>query len=101
MAKKSVVNRNLKRRKVAQQYRQRRSELKKLWLNTSAPAKERESAFAMLQKLPRDSSSVRERNRCALTGRPRGVYRRFGLSRTILRHMIMNGEVPGVVKSSW
>lgn len=101
MAKTSVVERNKKRRRLAEKYRAKRAELKKLWLSKSAPAKNRESAFAVLQKLPRDSSPVRGRNRCAFTGRPRGVYRRFGISRTMLREMVMNGEVPGVVKSSW
>ncbi|MGI9306926.1 MAG: 30S ribosomal protein S14 [Gammaproteobacteria bacterium] len=100
MAKKSVVNRNARRARLAAKYRARRDELKKVWLG-GAPAKNKEAAFVMLQKLPRDSSPVRWRNRCAFTGRPRGVYRRFGISRTMLREMMMNGEVPGVVKSSW
>lgn len=100
MAKQSVVNRNKKRAKLAAKYKARREELKKIWLG-GAPAKNKELAFAMLQKLPRDSAAVRGRNRCAFTGRPRGVYRRFGISRTMLREMVMNGEVPGVVKSSW
>lgn len=103
MAKTSVVNRNNKRARLAAKYRKRRAELKKLWLKpgAGASAKSRESAFVVLQKLPRDSAPVRGRNRCAFTGRPRGVYRRFGISRTMLREMVMNGEVPGVVKSSW
>ena len=101
MAKTSVVHRNKKRERLAAKYRQRRAELKKLWLDRDASGKSRESAFFMLQKLPRDSSPVRTRKRCAFTGRPRGVYRRFGISRTMLREMVMNGEVPGVVKSSW
>ncbi len=99
MAKQSVINRNGRRLRLAEKYRKRRAELKKMWL--SAPPKNREEAFWVLQKLPRDSSLVRARNRCAFTGRPRGVYRRFGISRTMLREMIMNGEVPGVIKSSW
>ncbi|MGI9347726.1 MAG: 30S ribosomal protein S14 [Gammaproteobacteria bacterium] len=101
MAKASVVNRNLKRQRIVGKHSKRRAELKKVWLTPNTPAKNRESAFRMLQSLPRDSSPVRVRNRCAFTGRPRGVYRRFGVSRTVLRHMIMNGEVPGVIKSSW
>lgn len=101
MAKKSVVNRNNKRILLAEKYRQRRAELKKLWLAPGASAKSREAAFVLLQKLPRDSAQVRVRNRCAFTGRPRGVYRRFGISRTPLREMMMSGEVPGVIKSSW
>lgn len=100
MAKKSVVNRNLRRLRLAAKYKARRAELKEILLG-GAPAKNKETAFTMLQKLPRDSSAVRARNRCAFTGRPRGVYRRFGISRTMLREMVMNGEVPGVVKSSW
>ena len=100
MAKQSVVNRNKRRVRLAEKYKTRRDELKKMWLG-GAPAKNKELAFVMLQKLPRDSAPVRARNRCAFTGRPRGVYRRFGISRTMLREMIMNGEVPGVVKSSW
>ena len=101
MAKTSVVNRNNKRVRLAAKYRLRRAELKELWLSPKGTDKGRESAFVVLQKLPRDSSLVRARNRCAFTGRPRGVYRRFGISRTMLRDMVMNGEVPGVVKSSW
>ncbi len=101
MAKTSVVNRNKKREKMAEKYRQRRAELRKLWLSPTAAAGSRESAFLLLQKLPRDSSPVRKRNRCEFTGRPRGVYRRFGISRTMLREMVMSGEVPGVIKSSW
>ena len=101
MAKTSVVNRNIKRRRIVDQYSRRRAELKKMWLDSGVSPKNRESAFLMLQKLPRDSAPVRGRNRCALTGRPRGVYRRFGISRTILRDMVMNGKVPGVIKSSW
>lgn len=101
MAKTSVINRNLKRRQIVLKYGKRRAELKKIWQDAGVSAKNRESAFLMLQKLPRDSAPVRERNRCAFTGRPRGVYRRFGISRTMLREMVMNGEVPGVMKSSW
>ncbi len=100
MAKQSVINRNKKRIRLAAKYKARRDELKKMWLG-GAPAKNKETAFIMLQKLPRDSSEVRVRNRCAFTGRPRGVYKRFGISRTMLREMVMNGEVPGVTKSSW
>lgn len=101
MAKKSVVNRNNKRTAMAEQYAKKRAELKAMWLRPGGSPKSRESAFTLLQKLPRDSARVRVRNRCAFTGRPRGVYRRFGVSRTMLRDMVMNGEVPGVTKSSW
>lgn len=101
MAKKSVVNRNKKREELTEKYRRRRGELRQMWLSSESSAKSREQAFVLLQKLPRDSSPVRQRNRCEFTGRPRGVYRRFGISRMILREMVMSGEVPGVVKSSW
>lgn len=101
MAKKSVVNRNIKRERAVAQHREVRDQLRKSRCNPKLPAAERAKAFELLQKLPRDSSPVRLRNRCALTGRPRGVFRRFGISRTKLREMAMNGEIPGVTKSSW
>ncbi|MGI9338808.1 MAG: 30S ribosomal protein S14 [Gammaproteobacteria bacterium] len=101
MAKKSVVNRNIKRERAIAQYRQERDQLRERRSNPKVSAAERSKAFELLQKLPRDSSPVRLRNRCALTGRPRGVFRRFGISRTKLREMAMNGEIPGVTKSSW
>lgn len=101
MAKKSVVNRNEKRERAVAQYREERDQLRKRRSNPKVSAAERAKAFELLQKLPRDSSPVRVRNRCALTGRPRGVFRRFGVSRTKLREMAMNGEIPGVTKSSW
>ena len=101
MSKVSVVNRNNKRILIVAKHVKKRAELKSMWLKIDASAKNKEAAFKMLQKLPRDSSQVRVRNRCAFTGRPRGVYRRFGISRTMLRDMVMNGEVPGVTKSSW
>lgn len=101
MAKQSVINRNNKRRALAAKLATKRAELKRAWLNQKLPEKQRQEAFIALQKMPRDSAKVRERNRCAFTGRPRGVYRRFGISRSMLREMIMNGEVPGVIKSSW
>lgn len=101
MAKKSVVNRNEKRERIVAQYREERDQLRKSRCDTNLSAAERAKAALMLQKLPRDSSPVRVRNRCAMTGRPRGVFRRFGVSRTKLREMAMNGEIPGVTKSSW
>ena len=100
MAKKSVVNRNIKRALMVEKFKSKRLSIKNTWLKDPS-AKNREAAFFILQKMPRDSSAVRVRNRCALVGRPRGVYRRFGISRTILREMAMSGEVPGVMKSSW
>lgn len=101
MSKKSVVNRNAKREREVARHREQRDKLRKLRADVKATPAERSQAFALLQKLPRDSSPVRVRNRCALTGRPRGVFRRFGVSRTKLREMAMNGEIPGVTKSSW
>ncbi len=101
MSKKSVINRNLARTKTVDAYQKRREQLKKDWLNMKNSQGIREDAFLQLQKLPRDSSPVRLRIRCALTGRPRGVFRRFGISRSKLREMAMNGEIPGIMKSSW
>lgn len=101
MAKTSVIYRNIHREQIVAKMQVVREELKKTWLDMQKSPKEREAAFVRLQKMPRDASPVRLRIRCALTGRPRGVYRRFGISRTKLREMIMNGEVPGVTKSSW
>ena len=101
MAKKSVVYRNIKRERLVEKRYVLREQLKREWLNMNNSQEVREAAFMRLQKMPRDSSGVRVRIRCALTGRPRGVFRRFGISRTKLREMIMNGEIPGVMKSSW
>lgn len=101
MAKKSVVNRNLRRERLVNQYSDKRRQLKEKWLDKQASSENQMQAFAELQKLPRDASPVRLRIRCALTGRPRGVFRRFGISRSKLRDMVLNGEIPGVVKSSW
>jgi len=86
MAKRSMIERD-RRRKAPK--------------NTKLSIEERDAAAVQLQKLPRDSSGIRIRNRCQLTGRPRGYYRKFGLSRSKLRQVIMNGEAPGVVKASW
>ena len=101
MARKSVINRNLRRERLVNKYSEKRRQLKEQWLDTSASIESRMQAFAELQKLARDTSPVRLRIRCALTGRPRGVFRRFGISRSKLRDMVLNGEIPGVVKSSW
>lgn len=101
MAKTSVIRRNIKRQKMVEKNRALRDQHKKEWLDLKNSPERRRAAFACLQKMPRDTSRVRVRIRCALTGRPRGVFRRFGISRTKLREMVMNGEVPGVVKSSW
>jgi small subunit ribosomal protein S14 len=101
MAKKSMVNRDLKRAKLVKKYAARRAELKKIIISEEATYDEKMDAQAKLQKLPRDSSPVRLRSRCALTGRPRGVYQKFGLGRNKLREATMHGDVPGLRKSSW
>lgn len=101
MAKKSMIARDAKRKNLNQRFTQRRQELKQRLLDESLHDEERWEAMIALQKLPRDSSRSRQRNRCALTGRPRGYFRRFGLSRNALREIVMRGEAPGVVKASW
>ena len=101
MSKKSVINRNLQRQKLVARNAEHRQQLKERWLNMKNNAEVRNEAFLELQQLPRDTSRVRLCIRCALTGRPRGVFRRFGISRSKLRDMVLNGEIPGVIKSSW
>ncbi len=101
MAKKSVIARQHKRERLVEQYAQRRQALKKQISDESLSYEERWDAMMNLQKLPRDSSSCRLRNRCGLTGRPRGYYRKFGLGRNKLRQIVMRGEAPGVTKASW
>ena len=101
MAKTSMVNRDIKRAKLAKKYAGKRDALKKTISSASASYEERMDAVIKLQKLPRDSSPSRERNRCALSGRSRGVYSKFGLGRNMLRKATMNGDVPGLRKASW
>ncbi len=101
MAKTSMVNREVKREKLAKRYGARRIELKAVISSLKASYEEKMEAQAKLQKLPRDSSPSRQRNRCALSGRPRGFYRRFGLARNKLREATMRGDVPGLRKASW
>ena len=101
MAKRSILVREIKRRKLAGQYADTRAELRKRVLDPKLPEEERWLAMITIQKLPRDSSRSRQRNRCALTGRPRGYFRHFGLARNALREVVMRGEAPGVVKASW
>ncbi|GAB1595246.1 30S ribosomal protein S14 [Lysobacter claricitrinus] len=101
MAKTSMVNREIKRAKLAKRYGAKRDELKKIIASTNASYEDKMDAVVKLQKLPRDSSPSRQRNRCALSGRPRGVYRKFGLGRNMLRKATMNGDVPGLRKASW
>ena len=101
MAKVSLVQRDLKRRKLWNKYKDKRAGLLAIANNKSASAEERFEARLKLSKLPRNSSKSRIRNRCSLTGRPRAVYRKFGLSRIKLREAAMRGDIPGLVKSSW
>lgn len=101
MAKLAVINREDKRRKTVEKYAQKRAELTAIINDQSRSEEERFEARLKFQALPRNSSPVRLRNRCQLTGRPRGVYRKFGLGRTKLREIAMRGEVPGMTKASW
>lgn len=101
MAKKGMVNREHKRTKLVAKYAKKRAELKRIIASQDSSFEEKQEAVAKLQKLPRDSSPSRQRNRCVVTGRPRGVYRKFGLGRNKLRQAAMNGEVPGLKKASW
>jgi small subunit ribosomal protein S14 len=101
MAKTALINRDKKRRKTVKKFAARRAELLALANNQKLSPEERYEARMKLQKLPRDASPVRLRNRCALTGRPRGVFRKFGLARGKLREIAMRGEIPGIIKASW
>ncbi len=101
MAKVSMINREKKRAKLVRRYAKRRAELKAVIANPETDYDEREQAMFALQKLPRDSSPVRQRNRCKISGRPRGFYRKFGLGRNKLREAAMRGDVPGLRKASW
>ena len=101
MAKRSMLMRERKRTKLVRKYAAKRDALKKIIAGTDATIDERMQAAAALQKLPRDSSPVRQRNRCRLTGRPHGFYRKFGLGRNKLREAAMRGDVPGLCKASW
>ena len=101
MAKLSIVNRDLKRRKVVLQYAEKRIEIMKILNDTNVSDEDKSAARIRLQKLPRNSSPVRLRNRCSLTGRPRGVYSKFGLGRCKLREIAMCGNIPGITKASW
>ncbi len=101
MAKKSAVEKNNTRRKLVQQQAGRRGRLKAIAMDRSLPIEERFAAQLKMQQLPRNGAKERVRNRCELTGRPRGVYRKFKLSRIALRDLGSTGQIPGVVKSSW
>ncbi|WP_300340664.1 30S ribosomal protein S14 [Accumulibacter sp.] len=101
MAKLAVINRGEKRRKLVEKYAKKRAQLVAMVNDQSLSVEERFEARLKVQALPRNSSPVRLRNRCLLTGRPRGVYRKFGLGRSKLRDFVMQGEVPGMIKASW
>jgi small subunit ribosomal protein S14 len=101
MAKKSMIAREKKRTKIVAQYAVKRAALKATLVDEQATDEEKWDAQVKLQKLPRDASPVRQRRRCEITGRPHGVYRKFGLCRNKLREAAMRGDVPGLVKSSW
>ena len=101
MAKKSAIERNKKRDRMARKYAAQRARLKEIADNRDLPMEERFQARLKLAKLPRNSAKVRVQNRCEVTGRPRGVYRKFKMSRIALRDLASNGQVPGMVKSSW
>ena len=101
MAKASVINRDLKRRDTVKKFAAKRAELLAIIANTKVSEEARNAARQKLQALPRNASPVRLRNRCALTGRPRGVFSKFGLGRTKLREFAMRGEIPGIIKASW
>lgn len=101
MAKKSMIEREQKRAKMVAKYAKKRIELKKASVDMSLSFEERMEALEKLHKLPRNASPVRQQNRCRLTGRPHGVYRKFGLSRNMLRKLAMQGDIPGLRKASW
>ncbi len=101
MAKTSAVNRNLKRERLASRDKGKRAELKAQVMDRTVPVEERFEATIKLAQLPRNGAAVRVRLRCALTGRPRGNYRKFKLSRNMLRSLANSGQLPGMVKASW
>ncbi len=101
MAKKSMIAREAKRTKQVLRYAEKRKMLKQIISSPTSSVEAVDEAVVKLSKLPRDSSLVRQRNRCQISGRPHGVYRKFGLCRNKLRKAAMNGEVPGLVKASW
>lgn len=101
MAKKSSVERQKKREKLVKLHWEKRQVLKKSAVNVNLTEEERENARLQLNKMKRDTSPIRLRNRCALTGRPRGFLRKFGVSRLCFREMASNGLIPGITKSSW
>lgn len=101
MAKTSIVEREKKRLRMVNKYAAKRADLKAVIKDPKVSFEERQEAVLALQKLPRNASPVRARNRCRLTGRPHGYYRKFGLGRNKLREAAMRGDIPGLVKASW
>lgn len=101
MAKVSAVNRNNKRKKLVKSFSNKRAKLKDIIANKDAPMEDRFAAVLKLAEMPRNSSKTRIRNRCAMTGRPRGNFRKFNLCRIVIRDLASRGELPGVTKSSW
>jgi small subunit ribosomal protein S14 len=101
VAKLALINREEKRRKLVAKFAAKRAELTKIINDQSLPEEERHDARLKLQALPRNANPTRQRNRCAITGRPRGVFRKFGLARLKLRDIAMKGEIPGLTKASW
>ena len=101
MAKTSIINRELKRARTVEKYAAKRAELKTLLKNPDLSPEDRADAQKKFQSLPRNASPCRQRNRCRITGRPHGYYRKFGLSRTKLREAAMRGDIPGLVTASW
>ena len=101
MAKLALINRDAKRRATVKKFAEKRKALFAIIKDPKATDEARDAALAKLQALPRDASPVRLRNRCAITGRPRGTFRKFGLGRSKLREIAMRGEIPGMIKASW
>lgn len=101
MAKKSMVQREVKRARAAKRYAAKRARLKEVIRSPQSSDDDRREALMQLQKLPRDASPSRQRNRCAISGRPHGYYRKFGLARNMLRDATMRGDIPGLRKASW
>lgn len=101
MAKKSMIAKNDRRAEKVERYRERRAELLTVIKDPSATLEAKREAYAAIAKMPRDASPTRHRNRCGVTGRPRGYLRKFGMSRIAVRELAHRGELPGVMKSSW
>ena len=101
MAKLALINREAKRVALAKKFAPKREELFAIINNQNCTGEERFAARLKLQQMPRNASPVRQRRRCAITGRPRGVFRKFGLGRNKLREIALKGEIPGIVKASW